>query len=104
MRTYYEKGAILRMSILIDKNNGGEVQVTEDGNTQTLFPNLDEQGGGSGGGAVSSVNGQTGTVVLDADDVGAIASPSSPTSGQFLSWDGSAWVATSLPVYSGGVS
>lgn len=58
----------------------------------------------SGGGAVASVNGQTGTVVLDADDVGAIASPSSPTSGQFLSWNGSAWVASDLPVYSGGVS
>lgn len=60
------------MSILIDKNNDGDVQVTEDGNTQTLFPNINEQGGGSGGGAVSSVNGQTGAVVLDADDVGAV--------------------------------
>ena len=58
----------------------------------------------SGGGAVASVNGQTGTVVRDADDVGAIASPSSPTSGQFLKWNGSAWVASDLPVYSGGVS
>lgn len=58
----------------------------------------------SGGGAVASVNGQTGTVVLDADDVGAIASPSSPTSGQFLKWNGSAWAASDLPVYSGGVS
>lgn len=58
----------------------------------------------SGGGAVASVNGQTGTVVLDADDVSAIASPSSPTSGQFLKWNGSAWVASDLPVYSGGVS
>lgn len=69
----------------------------------------DGQGGQSwqtpqSGGAVSSVNGQTGTVVLDADDVGAIASPSSPTSGQFLKWNGSAWVASDLPVYSGGVS
>lgn len=61
------------MSILIDKNNSGAVQVTEDGNIQTLFPNLDKQGGGSGGGAVNSVNGQTGEVVLDASDVGALA-------------------------------
>lgn len=29
-------------------------------------------GGGSGGGAVDSVNGKTGTVVLDASDVGAL--------------------------------
>ena len=34
----------------------------------------------------------------------AIPAPSSPTSGQFLKWNGSAWVASDLPVYSGGVS
>lgn len=57
---------------------------------------------------VTSVNNQTGAVVLSipstASDVGAIPAPQSPTSGQFLSWNGTAWVATSLPVYSGGVS
>ncbi len=53
---------------------------------------------------VASVNGETGAVTLDADDVGAIAAPSSPTSGQFLGWNGSAWVAASLPLYNGGVS
>lgn len=31
-----------------------------------------------------------------------IQAPSSPSSGQFLQWDGSAWVAASLPVYNGG--
>ena len=39
-----------------------------------------------------------------AADVGAIAAPVSPTSGQYLQWNGSAWVAASLPVYNGGVS
>jgi len=39
-----------------------------------------------------------------ASEVGAIAAPSSPTTGQFLKWNGSAWVASDLPVYSGGVS
>lgn len=39
-----------------------------------------------------------------ASDVGAIAAPSSPTSGQYLTWNGSAWVAASLPLYNGGVS
>ena len=57
---------------------------------------------------VQSVNGQTGAVNLSipstAADVGAIATPSSPSSGQFLQWNGSAWVAASLPVYNGGVS
>ena len=33
-----------------------------------------------------------------------ISAPSSPTTGQFLKWNGSAWVASDLPVYSGGVS
>lgn len=53
---------------------------------------------------VTSVNSKTGAVSLSASDVGAIASPSSPTSGQFLMWNGSAWVASNLPVYNGGVS
>lgn len=37
-------------------------------------------------------------------DIGAIAAPASPASGQYLSWNGSAWVAASLPVYNGGVT
>ena len=57
---------------------------------------------------VTSENSQTGAVTLSipssAADVGAIAAPSSPTSGQFLKWNGSAWIASDLPVYSGGVS
>ena len=32
----------------------------------------------AGPGPVASVNGQTGTVVLDAEDVGAVASPDEP--------------------------
>lgn len=56
----------------------------------------------TGGGAVDSVNGQTGTVVIDAEDVGAIAAPSSPTTGSFLVWNGSAWVAQTLSTWQGG--
>ena len=33
-----------------------------------------------------------------------IAAPASPAPGQYLSWNGSAWVAASLPVYNGGVA
>lgn len=51
---------------------------------------------------VQSVNGQTGAVTLDADDVGAIAAPSSPTSGQFLVYNGTAWVAQTLATWQGG--
>ena len=56
--------------------------------------------GGGGGGAVDSVNGQTGAVVLGASDVGAIASPSSPSSGKFLKYNGSSWIADNAPVTS----
>jgi len=34
-----------------------------------------------------------------AADVGAIAAPSSPTSGDFLVWNGSAWVAQTLATW-----
>lgn len=55
---------------------------------------------------VSSVNGQTGAVSLSipstASDVGAIAAPSSPATGAFLVWSGSAWVAQTLAQWSGG--
>lgn len=37
-----------------------------------------------------------------AANVGAIASPSSPSSGDFLVYNGSAWVAQSLSTWSGG--
>lgn len=39
--------------------------------------------GGGGGGAVDSVNGQTGVVVLDAGDVGAVPSALSPPTGRY---------------------
>lgn len=61
------------------------------------------QSGGGGGGSVDSVNGQTGTVVLGAADVGAMAAVTGTTAGQVLTWTGSAWAAQALPVYSGGV-
>lgn len=52
---------------------------------------------------VTSVNGQTGAVSLSipssASDVGAIAAPSSPATGAFLVWNGSAWVAQTLATW-----
>lgn len=55
---------------------------------------------------VASVNGQTGAVTLTipstASDVNAIAAPSSPASGAFLVWNGSAWVAQTLATWQGG--
>ena len=57
---------------------------------------------------VSTVNGSSGSVTITvpstAADVRAIAAPSSPSSGQYLMWNGSAWVASALPTYNGGVS
>ena len=37
-----------------------------------------------------------------AAEVGAIAAPSSPASGAFLVWNGSAWVAQTLATWQGG--
>ena len=34
---------------------------------------------------------------------GCIGKPSSPTTGQFLKWNGTAWAASDLPLYNGGV-
>lgn len=68
---------------------------------------------GSGGGGSSNYNDLSNkpsinSVTLSGNktlaELGAIAAPSSPTSGQFLQWNGSAWVAASLPTYNGGVS
>lgn len=41
---------------------------------------------------------------IGADLTDKITAPSSPTTGQFLQWSGSAWVAADLPVYQGGVN
>ena len=53
--------------------------------------------------SVSSVNGQTGAVTLDADDVGAIEAPASPSAGDYLAWDNinQEWIAQALPLYDG---
>ena len=42
------------------------------------------------------------TIPTTASDVGAIASPLSPSTGAFLVWDGSAWVAQTLSAWEGG--
>lgn len=44
---------------------------------------------------------KTSDVPTDAADIGAIAAPSSPTAGQFLVYDGTAWVAQTVPSASG---
>lgn len=44
----------------------------------------------SGGGAVDSVNGQTGVVILALDDLSDVNAPS-PTNGQVLTWNGTEW-------------
>lgn len=44
----------------------------------------------------------TGTIPSTAADVGAIAAPSSPATGSFLVYDGSAWTAQTLATWQGG--
>lgn len=72
----------------------------------------DALGSGGGGGTSNyndlsnkpSINSVTLSGEKSGADLGLIDAPSSPTSGQFLQWNGSAWVAASLPTYNGGVS
>ena len=52
-------------------------------------------------GQVNSVNGKTGTITLDANDVGAIVTPSSANTGDFLVYNGNAWAAQSLNTWQG---
>ena len=95
---------------------------TEDKSNLVAAINEAAQSGGGGGGTPYTSNPEAlGTAspgsssnysrgdhvhpMPSASDVGAIAIPStSPTTGQFLKWSGTAWVASDLPVYSGGVS
>jgi hypothetical protein len=49
----------------------------------------------SGGGAVDSVNGQTGVVILALDDLSDVNAPS-PTNGQILQWNGTQWVSATV--------
>jgi hypothetical protein len=49
----------------------------------------------SGGGAVDSVNGQTGIVVLELNDIDDVNAPS-PSVGQILQWNGTEWVAATI--------
>lgn len=38
-----------------------------------------------------------------AADLGVIAAPATPTTGDVLTWSGTAWVASALPLYNGGI-
>ena len=44
----------------------------------------------------------TRTIPSSASDIGAIAAPSSPATGAFLVWNGTAWVAQTLATWQGG--
>jgi hypothetical protein len=52
-----------------DAFNDNGTNITIDDNGEDILITINEAGGSSGGGAVDSVNGQTGVVVLDADDI-----------------------------------
>ena len=69
--------------------NSTKGYVTVDGKKHKVVLTADIAGGGSGGGAVSSVNGKTGDVVLNAEDVNAIPQLTDlPTDSSAADWVG----------------
>lgn len=105
------------------KDDIGDLSDLETTDKSNLVAAINEaaQSGGGGGGSVSpytsnpaalgtaspgSVNkysrGDHVHPMPSAADIGAIAAPSSPATGAFLVWDGSAWVAQTLSTWQGG--
>lgn len=98
-----------------------DLETTDKSNLVAAINEAAQSGGGGGGGSVSpytsnpaalgtaspgsSANYSRGDHVHpmpSASDVGAIAAPSSPATGAFLVWNGSAWVAQTLSTWQGG--
>lgn len=105
------------------KEDIGDLSDLETTDKSNLVAAINEaaQGGGGGGGSVSpytsnpaalgtaspgSVNkyarGDHVHPLPTASAIGAISAPSSPATGAFLVWDGSAWVAQTLSTWQGG--
>jgi len=79
--------------------NGQSIDVLNDVDTTTALPSTGDvltwdgnqwEPQAGGGGAVDSVNGQTGVVVLDMDDIDDVDA-ASPFGGDVLQWTGTAW-------------
>ncbi len=56
----------------------------------------DAPGGGSGSGAVDSVNGQTGVVIIDVENLGDYQTGAVATAGQALTFDGTVWSPSTI--------
>jgi len=79
-----------------DAEAGSVLFVTETASLY-LFDGTDWSAiGGGGSGAVDSVNGATGVVVLGLEDLSDVDLTVPPTSGQALVWDGVAWSADTV--------
>lgn len=90
-------------------NTAYRVQCLRDvwSNTSKLIPSAyssdpEPLGTASAGSASTFSRGNHVHPMPSAADVGAIAAPSSPTTGAFLVWDGTAWTAQTLSTWQGG--
>lgn len=83
----------------LDKNSGWTVTVRESYTRIVAGTGISSSYSSSAGTLTLSLNG---TIPSDAEDVGAIAAPSSANSGDFLVYNGTNWVAQSMSTWQGG--
>lgn len=83
----------------LDKNAGWSLTVRESYTRIVAGTNMTSSYSSSAGTLTLNFDG---TIPSDAEDVGAIAAPSSANSGDFLVYNGTAWVAQSMSTWQGG--
>lgn len=93
-------------TVTVEEIPGGHRVTITDADGPHVFDVMDGSGGGSSDYSDLSNKPQINGVTLSGNQtgttLGVIDAPSSPATGAFLVWDGSAWVAQTLSVWQGG--
>jgi len=108
-------------SLKSDIGDLSDLETEDKSNLVAAINEAAQGGGGGGGGSVDPYNSNPAALgtaspgsvnkysrgdhvhpMPSAADIGAISAPSNPATGDFLVWDGSAWVAQTLSTWQGG--